>query len=150
MTYVGLPVLASLAGVSRRALEKVCAKNAVDSIATWRGTRLVLRQVRGRGGRSGLQYEIRIDSLPVDLQQRLKDAERPSPPRLKEINALTALLRIAGNVDNDERYGHELELLHDIVLRRIHKLADDSLNNAERLIYDPKPMPDADDFGLLE
>ncbi len=72
MTYVPLPILADLADVSKRALEKACTKIAIDSVATWRGARLVLRQIRGRGGRSGLCYEIRIDSLPPDLQLRLK------------------------------------------------------------------------------
>lgn len=94
MTYVALPVLADFAGVSKRALEKACAKIAGDDDATWRGARLVLRQLRGRGGRSGLRYEVRVDSLPADLQARLKDALRPAaPPRLAELTEQRGLER---------------------------------------------------------
>lgn len=85
MTYVQLPILAEVAGVSKRALEKACAKIATDSFATWRGARLVLRQLRGRGGRSGLRYEVRIDSLPPDLQQRLKEVLQLTAPLLAEL-----------------------------------------------------------------
>lgn len=34
----------------------------------WRGHRLVVRRVRGRGGKSGWQYQVRLDSLPQELQ----------------------------------------------------------------------------------
>lgn len=50
--------------------------------ATWRGTSLAVRTIRGRGGRAGLQYEVRLDSLPHDLQLRFKDAYGEAPSQL--------------------------------------------------------------------
>lgn len=38
----------------------------------WRGASLVVRTVRGRGGRSGLRYEVLVSSLPHELQLRFK------------------------------------------------------------------------------
>lgn len=73
MNFVPLSMVAELAGVSRQALAKVCALTSHDSSFTWRGARLSLRQISGRGGRSGLRYEIDSETLPIDLQQRLKD-----------------------------------------------------------------------------
>lgn len=74
-SFVGLPELAEVAGVSERALEKaVVASRRHDH--PWRGATLVVRTVRGRGGRSGLRYEVLVSSLPIDLQERLKGAVR--------------------------------------------------------------------------
>jgi len=85
MSYVTLPILADLVGVSRQALEKAFRKISAGNSLTWRGATLTVRQIRGRGGRSGFQYEVRIDSLPIDLQQRLKESLRPAPPILPEL-----------------------------------------------------------------
>lgn len=85
MSYVPLATLADLAGVSRQALEKACSKIITDEASTWRNVRLVVRQVRGRGGRSGFRYEVLIGSLPADLQQRLKESLRPALPALPEL-----------------------------------------------------------------
>ncbi|CAH1681354.1 hypothetical protein BOSEA31B_15187 [Hyphomicrobiales bacterium] len=38
--------------------------------------------MHGRGGRSGRQYEVRRDSLPLDLQQHFKDLYGEAPPQL--------------------------------------------------------------------
>lgn len=35
----------------------------------WRGHRLVVRRVKGAGGRSGWQYQVRLDSLPAELRE---------------------------------------------------------------------------------
>jgi|TARA_R100000455_G_C6273317_1_gene130800 hypothetical protein len=35
---------------------------------TWRGHSLIVRRVRGRGGNGGWCYEVRLDSLPAELQ----------------------------------------------------------------------------------
>lgn len=37
----------------------------------WRGHRLVIRRVRGQGGDGGWSYEVRVDSLPAELRERL-------------------------------------------------------------------------------
>lgn len=73
MSQITLPELATLAGISRQALEKALQKIMRGEATRWHGAQLVICQTRGRGGRSGLNYKVRIDSLPADLQQRLKD-----------------------------------------------------------------------------
>lgn len=53
---------------------------------TWRGYALQVRRVAGQGGASGLQYEVRLDSLPPPLQTRWRtespaiEGGSPSPP----------------------------------------------------------------------
>ncbi|AZG77187.1 hypothetical protein [Methylocystis rosea] len=40
-----------------------------------------IRQVHGRGGKAGVQYQVRVDSLPIDVQDRLKvHLNGPSTP----------------------------------------------------------------------
>lgn len=39
--------------------------------ASWRGAQLVIRQVHGRGGKCGARYEVRVDSLPLEIQLRV-------------------------------------------------------------------------------
>lgn len=80
MNWLGAPDLGELAGISRQKAHRALA-NAFRS-ETWRGSSLVVRTVRGRGGRAGLQYEVRLDSLPYDLQLRFKDAYGEAPPQL--------------------------------------------------------------------
>lgn len=86
MTYVAIPLVASVAGVSDRAMQKACTGILQNKLESWRGSRLIIRQVRGRGGRSGLLYEVRIDSLPSDLQERLKALQSPveTAPSLRD------------------------------------------------------------------
>lgn len=70
---------AEVAGISpqkaRRAFSRALAG------LQWRGARLVVGPVAGRGGLAGQSYTVRVDSLPADLQQRLKQhfaiVERP-------------------------------------------------------------------------
>jgi hypothetical protein len=76
--FVALPTLAIVAGISRQALEKTFGKIVRGEAEFWRGAAIQVRHVRGRGGRSGLRYEVRIGSLPTDLQQRLKDHLTPA------------------------------------------------------------------------
>lgn len=76
--YLAIAALAELAGVSRQAVEKAVAAIFENRRATWRGSRLKVRTVHGRGGRGGIQYEVAVNSLPEDLQDRLKGPS-PSP-----------------------------------------------------------------------
>ncbi|OJF91042.1 hypothetical protein AX761_06165 [Rhizobium sp. 58] len=72
MNYIDVRSLANLASVSRQAIEK-SIKSIVDGRAeAWRGHVLEIRTAHGRGGRSGIQYQIKVSSLPVDIQDRLK------------------------------------------------------------------------------
>lgn len=77
MTYVAIHLVASIAGISVRAMQKACTGIVQNTAPTWRGSQLIIRQVHGRGGRSGLIYEVRIDSLPADLQEACKALQSP-------------------------------------------------------------------------
>lgn len=81
--WIGTAELAALAGTTERAARKAIGLLTRNPDACWRGTRPVLRSRHGRGGRSGLQYEVRVDSLPFELQQRWNAAQRPVKGPLK-------------------------------------------------------------------
>lgn len=66
--WIGTDALASLAGISPQKARSALHRSLIGH--TWRGAVLVVRTVPGRGGRSGLRYEVRVDSLPLDLQLR--------------------------------------------------------------------------------
>lgn len=70
--YLAVPIVASVAGVTPRALEIACSRIIRGKSQTWRGANLVVRQVAGRGGRSGLHFEVHADSLPPNIKQLLK------------------------------------------------------------------------------
>ncbi|ABE62432.1 hypothetical protein Nham_1613 [Nitrobacter hamburgensis X14] len=67
---------AELADISARKARSAIAR-ALEG-KTWRGFQLVVDPVTGgRGGVAGHSYLVRVDSLPTDLQQRLKVTSRP-------------------------------------------------------------------------
>lgn len=68
---------AQLAGISERMARKAIAGAMADK--PWRGVLLVVKPVAGRGGLSGQSYLVDSASLPLDLQQRLKESMRPAP-----------------------------------------------------------------------
>lgn len=64
--WISVPQMAELACISRRAALK--AATACAGGNQWRGTRLLVRQGTGRGGRSGVRYEVALSSLSEALQ----------------------------------------------------------------------------------
>lgn len=62
---------ADLAGIDARRARRAISRALENK--PWRGARLVVEPVSGRGGLAGQSYTVRADSLPADLQQRLKD-----------------------------------------------------------------------------
>jgi len=70
---VWLPSLsfADIAGIKLRRASRALER-AHDG-HTWHNHHLVVRRVRGRGGRSGWSYEVRLDSLPEALRERYQD-----------------------------------------------------------------------------
>jgi hypothetical protein len=54
--------LAALAGISERMARQALARAHAGK--SWRGHALIVRLVYGRGGRSGVQYQVVMDSLP--------------------------------------------------------------------------------------
>ena len=79
--YVGVSDLSEIAGVSRQAIEKAIASSLKCPLSAWRGASLMVRTVHGRGGRSGLQYQVLVDSLPIDLQRRVEEAFKQASSR---------------------------------------------------------------------
>jgi hypothetical protein len=63
--------------VSRQAVEKALKRVLLEPSSTWRGATLIIREVRGRGGRSGVSYQVLASSLPFELQERLKVLRTP-------------------------------------------------------------------------
>lgn len=81
--FASVPQIARLAHTSRQAIEKALKGIVEGRTATWHGHALEVRTVHGRGGRSGLQYEVRVSSLPQHLQERLKASETSDEARSK-------------------------------------------------------------------
>lgn len=61
---------AQVAGISPRKARR--ALSLAKGGQVWRGNSLEVRTVPGRGGHSGLQYQVKVSSLPPHLQERLK------------------------------------------------------------------------------
>lgn len=81
-SFLSVPDVARLAGLSERAVEKAVARSLREPAYSWRGARLSVRIMHGRGGRSGRQYEVRSESLPLDLQLCVKQLHTASAPQL--------------------------------------------------------------------
>ncbi|MGV8936991.1 MAG: hypothetical protein ACOH2J_07685 [Allorhizobium sp.] len=64
--------LADLAGVKRQVANRVCRHFYEGRCDPWRGSILEVVTLHGRGGRSGINYAVKVSSLPVDLQDYLK------------------------------------------------------------------------------
>ena len=73
---------AATASITRRAASKVLLASRSESSPFWRGASLVVREVRSRGGRSGIAYQVRLDSLPPELQEAWKVLQAPCESRL--------------------------------------------------------------------
>lgn len=85
MNSASAPEIAVVVGKSCRAVEKAFAKIARGfSPPPWLGYNAKLIAVHGRGGRAGFRYQVRIDSLPLDLQERLKERSAPELPLFRE------------------------------------------------------------------
>lgn len=75
--WVDCESLSVIGALSQRKARLALSKVYRDVSETWRGASLIVRQVRGRGGRSGMRYEVRLDSLPADLQEAWKALQSP-------------------------------------------------------------------------
>jgi len=63
--FISTRTLAQLAGIAARIARRIAAGALAGRL--WRGARLEVRQVPGRGGAGGRQYEINVASLPARL-----------------------------------------------------------------------------------
>lgn len=77
-----------LTGTARQVANRVLKR--CHSGKMWKGFALNVREVPGRGGRSGIRYEVALSSLPEALQEALREPEEvalPAPPVPKFIAA---------------------------------------------------------------
>lgn len=81
-TFLSIKAAALLLGIDSRVLRKRIRDTLANPLYLYRGSRLIIRTVKGKGGKSGLSYEIAADSLPVSCQLALRDSqdrfERPA------------------------------------------------------------------------
>jgi hypothetical protein len=75
--WIDLETLGEVAGVSPQRLRFVIHQGQGNAIH-WRSSVLIVRHIHGRGGRSGRRYEVRLDSLPAELQLRFNALFSPS------------------------------------------------------------------------
>lgn len=72
MPWIECRELANLYGVDERNARRACRLIAIGHTQHWHGHALEVRTFHGRGGRSGIQYQVKVSSLPPILQERLK------------------------------------------------------------------------------
>lgn len=65
-----------VAGIHRRVANRLCKQFCEGRDTKWHGHALEVRTFHGRGGRSGIQYQVKVSSLPPLLQERLKALQR--------------------------------------------------------------------------
>ncbi|MEH3120218.1 MAG: Mu transposase C-terminal domain-containing protein [Methylorubrum populi] len=80
--WIGTVAFSQLAGMTRRGGAKALAAIISGSSLQWHGVNLEVRPTRTPrgGGRAGNAFEVRVDSLPVGLQQRWQELQRALKP----------------------------------------------------------------------
>lgn len=73
---IGSDGLAQLDGKTRRGARKLLQRHHADPSALWRGRHLAVTLVEAIGGAAGWKYEVGVSSLPQELQDRWKAAQR--------------------------------------------------------------------------
>ncbi|MGG7517670.1 helix-turn-helix domain-containing protein [Allorhizobium undicola] len=100
MNFVDVATLSTLAGVSRQAIEKVLKRGQFGQPPVWHGHTLEVRTFHGRGGRSGIQYQVKVSSLPAHLQERLKT--------LQMTDEAVSRLRFGDDAQFERAWKHEV------------------------------------------
>lgn len=72
MDWITAVDLAKVCGIHRRVTNRLCRQFSEHSKDGWHGHTLEVRTLHGRGGRSGIQYQVKVSSLPPFIQERLK------------------------------------------------------------------------------
>lgn len=73
IAWVGSDTLSVVAGISERKARAILMAFANGRTEPWHGAVPVVREVHGRGGRSGIQYVAEPASLPPAFQMRLQE-----------------------------------------------------------------------------
>jgi Mu transposase, C-terminal len=74
-SFISSPHFAEISGISLQRARALCSEFAAGHRSEWQGHALKVRVVKGKGGASGKQYEVAIDSLPEHFKARLKPAQ---------------------------------------------------------------------------
>ncbi|GGA82415.1 hypothetical protein GCM10011491_07280 [Brucella endophytica] len=77
-SWISTVEFAELAGIHRRVANRICRQISEEKTQVWRGASLEVRTIDGQGGKSGIQYQVKVSSLPMLLQDRL-NALQSSP-----------------------------------------------------------------------
>lgn len=114
MMWHTAPTLAVASGISRRAAAKALAQ-AFDG-KQWRGVTLIVRAIAGRGGKSGVRYEVLASSLPEDIQKALSALSAPAqlPALLPSIPALPSNATYASRMANPDEAQRALAIYEKI------------------------------------
>ena len=70
--YLSSPEFAALASISEQRARLLCQEIYTGRKTHWHGHPFEVRTAHGRGGRGGIQYQVRVSTLPAHLQERLK------------------------------------------------------------------------------
>lgn len=66
---------AKIAEIKRQVANRICLGFVRDKKKAWRGHALEVRTVHGKGGKSGIQYQVKVSSLPPEIQARLNNLQ---------------------------------------------------------------------------
>jgi hypothetical protein len=86
---------AFVTGMQRQVANRLCQAIIAGTKRLWHGHALEVRTFHGRGGRSGIQYQVKVSSLPEHLKDRLK--------ALQMTNEVVSSLRLADDMAQFER-----------------------------------------------
>jgi hypothetical protein len=64
--WISSSAFANVVGISERKSRQAFSRCYSGNL--WRGHNLIVRKVKGKGGKSGWQYQVRLDSIPEELQ----------------------------------------------------------------------------------
>lgn len=68
---------AKLVGLTRRSASRICHEFATGKRHEWNGLSLAVKHGHTKGGNSGCQYLVKVDSLPARIQSQLNAVSKP-------------------------------------------------------------------------
>lgn len=95
MKWIDCQTLAQIFGIDQRNARRGCYLIATGRALVWHGHALEVRTIHGRGGRSGIQYQVKVSSLPEYLKDRLK--------ALQMTNEVVSSFRLGDDTAHHER-----------------------------------------------
>lgn len=97
MHWLSTPRFAALAAINRRNAMKALARASCGK--NWRGAMLIVREVEGRGGRSGNCYQVLLSSLPEHLQAAFRNLSEAGPSPLLSAQHMADKMSAVSSLD---------------------------------------------------